>query len=100
MKKKLLLTLICFFSIEGFAFDLSCKCPKDECKELRVKSESSENSGTYMKVSFEDGARTLEGFAKIYKNNSINKTVYTVGSFNLVKQGDVYSVADKRRQCL
>jgi len=100
MKKKLLVGLICLFSTNGYAFDLTCKCPKDECKDLNVKSLDSQNPGTYLKVSFEGGERTLEGYAKVYKNNTINKTVYSVGNFTLVKEGDVYSVADKRRRCL
>lgn len=99
MKKVLLVILSCVFSFKSFAFNLVCSCPEDNCKDLRIESTSS-TPGTYLKVFFEEGSRTLEGFAKIYKNNRFNKTVYSVGSFTLVKQGDVFTVSDSRRQCL
>ena len=73
MKKNLFVILMTVFSIKAFAFNITCKCPEGECKDLKVESTSGSNVGTYLKVSFEDGARTLEGFAKIYKNNNINK---------------------------
>lgn len=90
----------CVFSFEGFAFNLLCRCPENDCKDLRVESITTSGPGTYLKVKFEEDSRSLEGFAKISRNNRFNKTIYSIGGFTLVKQGDLYSVADARRQCL
>jgi len=106
MKKLTVVLFVLGFCFQSNAVDISCACvdsmdSENTCKDVKINLETTPDMpGTYLTVEFAEGAQTLEGYAVVRRDIRFNRTVYQISGFTLIKEGDLFSLLDKSRQCL
>lgn len=93
--------IILTLSFSAQAIDITCACIEAEtaCKDVSFTI-TNQDPGTYLRAEFNDGLKTVEGFARVTRNINRVETVYSLGSHTLIKQGDLFSMLGSDRRCL
>lgn len=81
------------------ASDVVCSCTGvEECSDITISFVPS-SQGVYLNIQYAYGERDTEGFATVTTHAKLERVIYKLGNFTLLKEKGVYSLPGRPATC-